>query len=656
MRPSSLIVRAALIVALVATLRAQTPDGRLAPKPGAGLRGPREGEAWRGAAVRANQTEFAAIARMRGVPANQEKDAEQWVARTLKKMTLDEKIGQLLFPSISGVYVSVDSDEFDRIRHLIRDLQVGGFHVFGGSVATPNVLLNPAHSGSSAAIKGEPYEIAALLNRMQRESAVPLLTTADFEGGAAYIVNGATRLPRAMAMAATRDPDLAFQAGRIAATEGRSLGVAVNFYPVVDVNNNPRNPIINIRSFGEDVGLVSQMAAAYIRGAHAGGMLATAKHFPGHGDTAVDTHLGLALIEHPRARLDEIELPPFRRAIQDGVDAVMSSHIVLPSLDPTPGIPATLSRPILTGLLRDEMKFNGLVFTDSMSMYAISQNFTPARAAVLAVKAGADAVLHSPDDDAAFAAIKEAVAQGEIDEAQVTKSAERILRAKARLGLHKTAAVSLEDLPSRFGTREHQKLSRTIADRALTLLKDDRNQIPLKAGRDARLLYLSVLDYASGWREGAPSRRFIPELRQRWANVTSIELTDRTTAAELDLVRALSRHADVIVASVFVRIASYSGRMDLSPAQVSLLQFLSRQDKPFVTVMFGNPYAATFLPDLSTVLLTYETFDGAEAAAVRAIAGEIPITGKLPISLPGMFPFGHGLERGNNPTIHLKIG
>lgn len=610
MRISVLLVRAALVATLVATTQAQRADRRL------------------------------------------DREAEQWVERTLKKMTLDEKIAQLLFPSINGVYVSVDSDEFDRIRHLVRDLKVGGIHVFGGSVATPSVLLNPSYSGAGAAIKGEPYEIAALLNRLQRDSAVPLLTTADFEGGAAYIVNGATRLPRAMAMAATRDQNLAYQAGRITATEGRSLGVSLNFYPIVDVNNNPRNPIINIRSFGEHVGLVSEMAGAYIRGVHAGGMLATAKHFPGHGDTAVDTHLGLALIEHPRARLDEVELPPFRRAIQDGVDAVMSSHIVLPALDPTPSVPATLSRPILTGLLRDELKFDGLVFTDSMSMFAISQNFTPAKAAVMAVKAGADAVLHSPDDDAAFAGIKDAVARGEIEEAQIARSAERVLRSKARLGLHKSATVSLEELPVRFGTREHEKTARTIAERALTLLKDDKGRIPLKVPREASVLYLSVLDYGSGWREGAPSRRFIPELKQRWPNTTAIEVTDRTTAAEFDLVRALARQVDAVVASVFVRIASYSGRMDLSPAQVNLLQVLARQDKPFVTVLFGNPYAATFLPDLPVMLLTYETFDGAEAAAVRAIAGEIPVTGKLPISLPGMFPFGHGLERMADKTLH----
>ncbi len=288
-----------------------------------------------------------------------------------------------------------------------------------------------------------------------------MLNSADFEGGVGYRLNGATRLPRAMAIGASRDTDLAYRAGRLCAIEGRALGVAVNFYPIVDVNNNARNPIINIRSFGEDVQLVSDMARAYIRGVEDGGMISTAKHFPGHGDTTVDTHLGLAVIEHPRAHLDQIELPPFQAAIDGGAGAVMTSHIALPALDSgtVPGIaqtlpvPATFSRPILTGLLRDEMKFDGLIYTDSMSMFAISQNVPPDRAAALAVLAGADQVLHSPDDDAAFRGIKAAVAAGEIAEAQITRSVERILTTKARLGLHVNRTVDLAAIDSKLATQ-----------------------------------------------------------------------------------------------------------------------------------------------------------------------------------------------------------
>jgi beta-N-acetylhexosaminidase len=584
--------------------------------------------------------------------------AERWVERTLRAMSLDEKIGQLLFPSFNAVFTSTDSDVFELKLHEARELHVGGFHVFGGAEPMPAVMLDANYGGSSASRKGDPYAAAAILNRLQREATVPLLTSADFEGGVGYILNGGTRLPRAMSMGAARDPDLAFRAGQLAASEGRSLGVMVDFYPVVDVNNNPRNPIINIRSFGEDVSLVSDLAAAYIRGVHAGGMLATAKHFPGHGDTATDTHLGLARIDLPRSRLDAVELPPFAAAIGAGVDAVMSSHIVLPALDPAPGIPATLSRPILTGLLRGEMKFDGLIFTDAMGMRAISRTYTPDRAAAMAVRAGADFVLDSPDTEAAFRGIRAAVESGEIPEAQITRSVERILQAKARLGLHRERLTDLSRLDESLGGRAHEAVSEQMCARGITLVRDERNQVPLTVPRDARLLYLSVIDYASGWREGAPSRAFIPALKQRWPNVTAIEISDRTTANEMDLVREIARRSEATVVSVFVRIASSSGRMDLTPAQISLLDWLSGTDRPVVGVLFGNPYVAAALPRLPAVLLTYDNFDAMEVAAVRAIAGEVPIAGKLPITLPGMLPFGYGLTRAARtpPTASRRGG
>ncbi len=572
---------------------------------------------------------------------------DRWVERTLLKLTLDEKVAQLLFPSVSGVFASTDSNAFDEWRRLVRERKVGGLHVFGGSEPVPALLLNPSYgTGGSRSRKSQPLEMAALLLRLQRESALPLLVTADFEGGVGYQVEGATRLPRAMAMGATRDPELVFRAGELAAREGRSLGVHVNFYPVVDVNNNPRNPIINLRSFGEDPALVSELARAYIRGTHAGGMLATAKHFPGHGDTAVDTHLDLPVIEHPRARLDAVELPPFRAAIAEGVDAVMSSHIVLPALDPTPGVPATLSRPILTGLLRGELGFDGLVFTDAMEMQAIRRNFAPGEAAARAVQAGADVVLVPPDAEAAFRGIREAVDRGDIPRAQLDRSVARILKAKARLGLVRRRDVDLMAIPTELGGRQRAQVAVEIAAKAVTLLKDDRSSIPVTARPESRVLYLSLIDYASGWREGAPGRTLVPELRKRFPDLTAIEISDRTPAAELDLVRALGKDADLVVAATFARVAAYSGRIDLGEAQIALLEELAADPRrPTVTIAFGNPYLARLAPKLATMLLTYEFGDAAEEAAVHALLGETAIGGKLPISIPELFPIGHGLER-----------
>ena len=426
-----------------------------------------------------------------GAPPAPDKKAAAWARKTLQKMTLAERVGQLVVPGLNGVFTPTDSDAAVKLERLVREGRVGGFHVFGGGEALPPALLNPVYGTTGArAIKGNPLAIAALVNRLQRAAAVPLLFTADFEGGAGYIVDGATRLPRAMALGATRDPGLAERAGRVGAAEGRAMGVHVDYYPVVDVNVNPKNPVIGIRSFGEDPELVARMAIAYMRGIQQGGMLATAKHFPGHGDTETDTHLDLATVEHPRARLDAVELVPFRALIAAGVDGVMSSHIRLPALDPTDGLPATLSRPVLTGLLRQELGFSGLVFTDSMSMHAVSRRFSPERAAALAIQAGADVVLDSPDPEAALRGIQQAVERGEIAREQIDRSVERILAAKARLGLHRSRTVDVEGVPAAVGGRAHQAVAAEIASRAVTLLKDEPGQVPLRVPREARVLLL----------------------------------------------------------------------------------------------------------------------------------------------------------------------
>ena len=574
-----------------------------------------------------------------------DKAAEKWVAKTLKSMSLDERIGQLIVPSFDSSFLSADTDAFESLLQLARDYHVGGFHLFGARELAPAVLLNPAYGTVTL---GDPMSAAASLNRLQAAARIPLLNTADFETGAGMRLLGATLFPKAMAFGAAHDERLAFEAGRITAIESRAIGVHVDFAPVVDVNNNPRNPVINTRSFGEDPAFVGSIASAFVRGLHDGGMLATLKHFPGHGDTDIDSHLGIPLIEQPRERLDRIELPPFRAGIGAGADGVMTAHIALPAVDPARNTPATLSRPVVTGLLRGDLGFDGLVYTDSMSMDAVTKIAPPGDAAVRAVQAGNDVVLHSPDPVAAFAAIKAAVERGEIAADQVETSVARILRAKARLGLQQNRFVDLQAVAEKVGGRAHDAVAQEVSRRAITLLKDDRNQVPLLVPRESTILYLSVLDYPGGWRIAAPSRTFIPELKNRWPNVTAIELSDRSTASEIDLVRSGVGRYDAVIASIFVRTNSGSGRMDLAPSLVRLLGDLARTTgsrTPLVAFMFGNPYVATFLPELPAVILTYDISDHAEMAAVRALAGEAPIGGRLPIALPGFFPLGHGLDR-----------
>src|SRR5215471_3003846 len=407
-------------------------------------------------------------------PFTLDRAGEQWVKQTLAKLTLDEKIGQLIVPSLDSNFISTDSDTFDALARLVREYHVGGFHVFGASVPAPQVLLNPNYG---TVILGQPFPAAFVLNRLQAMSAVPLLNTADFEAGVGFRISGATVFPRQMAMGAIKGPDaerLVREEARITGTEARALGVHVNFAPLADVNNNPRNPVINIRSYGEDPARVSALVAAYVAGARDGRMIATLKHFPGHGDTDVDSHLGLPVITFDRDRLQRLELVPFRRGVERGAEAVMAAHVELPALDPSASTPATFSRPILHDLLRSDLGFGGLIYTDSMSMDAVAKIVTPDEGAVRAFLAGADQILHSPDPIAAFDGLKKAAASGRLHEAQINDAVGRVLRAKAAVGLHVKRTVDLDAVPDQVGGRTRDAVAQDAFARAITLVRDDR--------------------------------------------------------------------------------------------------------------------------------------------------------------------------------------
>jgi beta-N-acetylhexosaminidase len=574
-----------------------------------------------------------------------DKPARAWVDATIKKLSLEQIVGQMIFAPFQSTYMSSDTAEYDALVKLVHETQIGGLIAFGGSEPIPQVMLNNTYG---AVVLGQPLELASIHNRLQSISALPLLTSSDFEWGVQMRIAGATKFPRAMAFGAMGDPQLAYEAGKVVGAESRALGVHVDYGPVADVNNNPRNPVINIRSFGEDPAQAGAMVAGWVRGLQEAGMLATLKHFPGHGDTDVDSHLGLPIVTHPRERLDAVELPPFKAGIAAGAAGVMVAHIELPAIDAEKQ-PATFSPKVIGTLLRPG--FDGLIYSDSMKMAAITRMATPGQAAVRAVKAGIDVILDSPDSAAAAAAIVAAVKSGEIPRERVEQSARRILGAKARLGLHRTRTVNLDAVPLTVGGRKHDAVARAVSERSITLIKDARNSVPLPTPRTGGVLYLSVLDYPSGWRIAAPSRKMIPELRTRWPNIEAVEISDQTTPSEIDLVRKMADKYDAIVAGVFVRASSGSGRLDLAPHVVRLLQDLSRsserRNQPFVAAFFGNPYTPMFVPEIPSMMLTYDFSDYAEESAVKALAGEIAINGKLPIALPGLFPLGHGIQRGS---------
>ncbi|MEK6409494.1 MAG: glycoside hydrolase family 3 N-terminal domain-containing protein [Acidobacteriota bacterium] len=550
-----------------------------------------------------------------------------WVEKTLASMTVDEKIGQLIIPAAVGMFLSQDSETFQQARRDITQFHVGGYHMLGE--------VNILH---------EPAGVTLFINHLQELAKVPLWITADFEGGVGLRYIGATRLPRAMAMGATANPDFAYQSGRIAAEEARAMGVQVNFYPVVDVNNNARNPIINIRSFGGDPQLVSRMARAYIRGSQEHGVMATAKHFPGHGDTSTDSHLELPIIDVDRARLNAIELPPFQAAVEEGVGGVMSAHIALPRIE-TDNLPATLSPKMLTGVLRGELKFNGVIFTDAMNMRGITAHYPEGEAAVRAVKAGADVVLYPASVEQAFLGLKRAVDSGEIKESRIDESVRRILTAKAKLGLERNRFVDIGKLDSALGTTEHQRTAQQIIEGAITLARDKRNVLPLKLAPEQKVLFISMVDNSEGWRDGVPGRAFFEGLVKRHAKSIHLYVTDKTSPAEFDLIKKLAAFSDAVIVNGFIRVSSFKGSIDMSEGEINLLKHLSTIKQPFAFVLFGSPYLLSFVPELPTYILAYEYYPAAEEAALKAVLGEIEFKGKLPIELPGFYPIGHSAAK-----------
>jgi beta-N-acetylhexosaminidase len=550
-----------------------------------------------------------------------------WVEQTLASMTLDEKVGQLIIPAVVGMFLSQDSETFQQIRRDITEFHVGGYHMLGE--------VNILH---------EPAGVALLINHLQELARVPLWITADFEGGVGLRYIGATRLPRAMAMGATGNPEMAYQAARITAEEARALGVQVNFYPVADVNNNARNPIINIRSFGGDPKQVGLMARAYIRGSQEHGVMATAKHFPGHGDTSTDSHLELPVVDVDRARLNSIELPPFRAAIEEGVGGVMSAHIALPQIE-TERLPATLSPKMLTGVLRGELKFNGVIFTDALNMRGIAAHYPEGEAAVRAIKAGADVLLYPPSVEQAFIAVKHAVESGEIKEARIDESVRRILSAKANLGIDRDRFVDIGNLDKALGTIEHQRTAQQIIENAITLVRDTRSVLPLKLSPEQKVLFISMVDNSDGWRDGVPGSSFFAGLVKRHPKSIHVYVTDKTSPAEFELITKLASFSDAVIVNAFIRVASFKGSIDMSDGEINLLKHLSATQQPFAFVLFGSPYLLSFVPELPTYVLAYEYYPAAEEASLKAVLGEIEFKGRLPIDLPGFYPIGHSATK-----------
>lgn len=582
-------------------------------------------------------------------PPHLDRDGEKWVQHTLSKMSTEEKVGQLFMVWARVEFFNVNSLQFRQFTERIQRYHVGAFAL---SVPAEGPFLT----------KSQPYEVAVLVNHLQQQSKLPLLIAADFESGLSSRLNGTTMFPQAMAFGAAGKTEFAESFGKITALEARALGVHWNFFPVADVNSNPANPIINVRSFGENPQQVGEMVAAYIQGARMNGMLTTAKHFPGHGDTATDTHLGVAQVSGDMVRLDSVELPPFRKAIEAGVDAVMVAHVTVPTLESDPNRVAVTSPAIVTTLLKERLGFRGIVISDALDMAGVTRLYATniGREAVDAFKAGNDVLLIPPDLDAAYRAMVAAVSNGEISQERLDNSVRKILQAKASLGLQRARLVDIRTLDTLIQQPENVALAQKISDDAITLVRENGKVMPLKAAKKSAvpLPYLTP----EVIRNHLVAVIFSDDVRLESGRVLEQQLRIRVPDAHIfyidprialalsaDVLKAVDEAESVVVAVYAVPnpgVRGSGGQVHaVDPAGALLQTILDRAAAKTAVVAAGNPYLAQDFPAIQNYLCTFSTAAVSEISVIKALFGETPIHGHLPVSIPDVAQRGAGIER-----------
>ena len=559
-------------------------------------------------------------------------------------MTPEEKIGQLFVYVSTGRFMNESSPEYQRLLHHVRDNHIGGIHWGTWSLV---------------------HETAFLNRQLQKAARIPLLVSADLESGVGMRFADVTYWPWAMAVGATGDPSLARRQGEVVAQEARTIGLNQIYAPVADVNVNPANPVINVRSYGEDPETVARFVSAFVEGVQSKGVLATVKHFPGHGDTQVDSHRSIPILRISRDRLDRVELVPFRAAVAAGAASIMTAHVSLPALDDTPApplreearrnvydpegtevaldatIPASLSPKITHDLLREELGFQGLIVTDALDMGGITVHFDPGEAAVQALLAGADQVLKSPQLDDAIAGVRRAVASGRIPRGRIDEAVERVLAAKARFRAPRPSPRKAFHV---VDSVEHRALAGEIARRAITLVREEPQALPLLGSR--RLVHIAV--------QGAVEAQFEDLTRELGLRLEqppeTFSLDARSGEQEVaEVIEGVGR-GDVVLLSLFVRFRSGEGRISIPEAAVGAIQRIAAAGKPIIAVAFGSPFLIQELPELRTYLVAYGGQEVMQVATAQALFGEIPVTGRLPVTIPDVAARGGGIQKPASAT------
>jgi len=535
----------------------------------------------------------------------------------LQHMTLKEKIGQLFIASTNGYFESEDDPDFKKVKRLIKEEYIGGLIFFKGNV----------------------YGQAMLTNKFQDMSKIPLWITEDMEFGAAMRIKGATSLTPAMGIAATGNTRNAYLAGRITASEAKAIGVHQIFAPVLDVNNNPHNPVINVRSFSGDPAMVAQFGKSFIDGVKDEGIVSTAKHFPGHGDTDADSHLKLPVLNNDYQRLDTLELVPFKLAIKDSIGSIMSAHIAFPKISSHPDRPATLDKSILHGILRDSLNFNGLVITDGLEMRGITSKYSPGDAVVKALEAGADLMLISPDERTAVYEVEKAVKDGDITEERINHSVRKLLAWKKQHGVFRNSHVDMNQLGKIINNRNYETTAERIARESITVVKNKHDILPIRPKKYPKIMALSMADDRSG-----DTGEAFGKLIKKYHPDVSFHVYDRRSdRIEKQQILRSARRANLIVIGSFVYVRSYRD-IQLSRSQQQFIRQLTRLNKPVAIVAFGNPYVLQDLPNTDVQMLAWSASDQQIEAAVPALFGASDISGKLPINIPGMYKMGDGLH------------
>ena len=549
--------------------------------------------------------------------------ARKW----MRGMSLHDKVAQLVIMPVYGEVTNTRSAAFRKYQRFIRDLHVGGVIVTG-------------HVINGTVRNAEPFAMAALLNRLQKASRVPLLVGADFERGTSMRVTSTTAWPYSMAFAAAKDLDGVKYEGAETAREARAMGVNWLFAPVSDVNNNPDNPIINIRSYGEDPAEVSNFVQAFIAGAHSdthNPVLVTAKHFPGHGDTAQDSHLGLAKLDADRERIESVELAPFRAAISAGVDSVMTAHLAVPALEPE-NEPATVSSKIITGVLKEELGFHGIVVTDAMDMEGLASLYDTAEASTRAIEAGADVLLMPKKAEDAINGVMAAVQRGRISRQRIDESVGKVLAAKARLGLNRKKVVDLDGIDDVVDSPEAEERAQQVSDHAVTLVKDEKDALPLRHPETTCLIAMTES------RRNQQGQRLIEEVKKRAPNMLTVTVDPAMSKDDLDQVNQKTAGCTQIIAAAYVTVSAYRGNVALAGSFPDFLNGLIAGKAPVTLVALGNPYLVRAFPNVSSYVTTYSPTPTSEVALAKALFGEIAITGRLPVTIPGVAKYGDGIQ------------